>query len=163
MSLKKVLNTEFDILIGERVFPVKALSVLQLLDLFNSLQSKEAFKNAQELAKGIEDPGERNKFLIGVWADIPKINDISEISTDIFTPLNILKIIRYTIIKNNKDVTEQELEDLMDEYIDNSNLESYVNWALECIGIDPDAIKEDKTTKKPTKTSTKTDKTTKKK
>jgi hypothetical protein len=141
-----IINPEFDIVIGDKTFSVKALSLTSILKLSQSIKNKEYVKNA-ELVKNSLPKEQRGKFWMDVLQELNKPcsdEDAFSFADVIFKSVpGMVEVIKYAILRNNK-IDEAQLDSMLDDTFTNDNADSCVKMALRLIGLyNPEDAKED--------------------
>jgi hypothetical protein len=135
-----MLNTSFVVILGDKEFSVRSLSLLSVIEAFQKVARKHSLDSAKEIAQSLP-PQDRGKFMLDVWQKIPKEYDITEIiNQHLSTFSGIREILKNAIMAENK-IDESELNKLIEDNINVENLNTYVKIAMQIIGLD---IKEDK-------------------
>lgn len=159
-----IINPEFDIVIGDKVFKSKALSLNSLLKLSRKLKQKDFIKNA-ELISATLPKEQRGKFMLDVLVDMgkpEKAGDEFAFADSLFsTVYGITEIIKYAIIKHNK-IEESDLEELIDNNFTSDYFEYLSKIAYKILGVntEPEESEEESTEDK--KKSTESEDITKK-
>jgi len=134
MSGKELLNVEFNCMIGDRVFEMKALSLSSVFKLCENLVKQQYIEDAKLLSENLPQ-SERGKFMLDVWQKIPRNNDILEIAQEKLATLEgVMTILKYVIKKNN-DISDDDLETLLQANVNLSNIQYYTDLVMQVIGL----------------------------
>lgn len=142
MSVKELLNLEFECIMSDKVFTIKALSLSSVFKLCENLVKQQYIDDAKQISESLP-PQERGKFMLDVWQKIPRNNDILEIAQEKLATLEgVMTILKYVIKKNN-DISEAALEDLLQQNINLSNIQYYTDLVMKVIGLKNDDVVEE--------------------
>jgi len=142
MSVKELLNLEFECIMSDKVFTIKALSLSSVFKLCENLVKQQYIDDAKQISESLP-PQERGKFMLDVWQKIPRNNDILEIAQEKLATLEgVMTILKYVIKKNN-DISEAALEDLLQQNINLSNIQYYTDLVMKVIGLKNDDVLEE--------------------
>jgi len=143
-----MLNTAFVVMLGDKEFKVRSLSLLSVIESFQKVARKHSLESAKEIAQSLPAQ-DRGKFMLDVWQKIPKEYDITQIINEhLSTFSGIREILKSAIMAENK-IDEGELDKLIEESINVENLNVYVKTAMQIIGLDTkEEIEEDDGKKK---------------
>ncbi len=134
----EVINQEFDVVIGDKTFVCKTLSLSSLLKLSRKLKERDALKKAELIAQTLPKE-QRGKFMLDVWNEMgkPESNEEETAFADaLFTTVHgITEIIKYAITKFN-DIKESELDDLLDANFTSDYFNYLSKLAYKIIGFE---------------------------
>ena len=155
----EVINPEFDVIIGEKSFVCKALSLNSLLKLSRQLKQKDYIKNAELIAQTLPKE-QRGKFMLDTLNEMGKPasnGDEFAFADALFTTVyGITEIIKFAILKYNK-IDEKELDTLIDDNFTSDYFQYLSEVAYKILGVKSDTPDEDleDTKKKSEDTTTK--------
>jgi hypothetical protein len=143
----KLLNMSEDILIGEKEYKVKELSLQEVLSFMKDFAKEMYLKDAGEVAALLPE-NERSKFLVNVWKDLPRGASLDQLSGELLaTPEAIFTILSIALSKSKSNkITKEQAKELLNEHINNDNIEYYINIAMRTIGLGDnlEEVKEEK-------------------
>lgn len=143
----KLVNIEEDILIGEKEYKVKELSLQDVLSFMKDFAKNMYLKDAREIAAMMPEK-ERAQFMLNVWKDMPRGASLDQLSGEILgTPEAIFDILAITLAKSNNKLSKEQAKELIDKNVNNENVEYYINVAMRAIGMG-NVDKEDEGTEK---------------
>lgn len=140
-----IINEEFDINVGDKVFKLKALSLNSILKLSKQLKAKETIANAKLISATLPQ-NEQGKFMLDVLYQLgkpAKIQEELEFTDTIFSSiLGITEIVKFAILKNNK-IEEKELDELIDANFSSDYYAYIADIAARLLGVAEDVEAED--------------------
>lgn len=139
-----IINPEFDVNVGDKVFSVKALSLNSLLKLSKSIKNREYIKNAEEVCKALPKE-QRGKFMMDVLQELGKAsknNEELEFADSLFQSVSgVTEIIKYAILRHNK-IDEVELDNLIEDNFTSDSFTYLAQIAARILGVNSDEEEE---------------------
>jgi hypothetical protein len=137
----EVINPEFDIVIGEKSFVCKALSLNSLLKLSRQLKRDEYIANAKLVAETMP-VAQRGKFMLDALNELAKPSantDEFAFADSLFSTVHgITEIIKYAIMKYN-DVKLADLESLIEDNFTTEFFKYLSKVAYKILGVKTDS------------------------
>jgi len=133
----EIINPEFDVVIGDKTFVSKALSLNSLLKLSRQLKQRDYLKNAEMISATLPKE-QRGKFMLDVLNEMGKPSANTEelaFADSLFSSVyGITEIIKYAILKYNK-IDDKELDNLIEDNFNSDYFEYLSGIAYKILGV----------------------------
>lgn len=136
MAKSEVLNSAFEVLIGEETFMVKHLSIASIFSVVEQKIKMERLADAK-LVSDIMPQSERMGFLMQVWQKLPKGGDLKDLTMEFLQSIpGVICILSEAIVANNSKLDRNLIIKTVSNAISIDNVDLYVKQAFRVLGIE---------------------------